>query len=71
MSHLHDQREGETVTRQEAIERGLVRYFTGEECKHGHVAERYTMSGGCVECVRGIAGRHRDKVRQARERAVE
>lgn len=28
------------------------RFFTGKPCKHGHVAERYVSSGGCVECLR-------------------
>lgn len=38
------------ITRQEAIEKGLVRYFTGNPCKHGHVAERYVAGFGCVVC---------------------
>ena len=40
----------EIVTRQEAMARGLTRYFTGRSCKRGHVAE-YWVSGGCVLCV--------------------
>jgi hypothetical protein len=40
------------VTRQEAKKEGLSRYFTGEPCKHGHVAERYSGAGICVECDR-------------------
>ena len=27
-------------------------YFTGVPCKHGHVANRYTSSGTCSECVK-------------------
>jgi hypothetical protein len=27
-----------------------IRYFTGKPCKHGHISERYTASGACVEC---------------------
>jgi len=38
------------ITRKEAIERGLTRYFTGEPCKHGHVAERLTSGATCVVC---------------------
>lgn len=41
----------EIVTRAQAIERGLTRYFTGNPCKYGHIAERYLQSG-CIECVR-------------------
>lgn len=38
------------ITRDEALALGLGRYFTGEPCKHGHVAERYTKRRQCVEC---------------------
>jgi hypothetical protein len=37
------------MTRQEARDAGLTRYFTGKPCKHGHIAER-RMSDGCVMC---------------------
>ena len=37
------------VHRAEAKALGLKRYYTGNPCKHGHVAERY-IGGGCVEC---------------------
>ncbi len=33
---------------------GLKRYFTGEPCKHGHIAERFVSSCGCVECTRAM-----------------
>ena len=39
------------ITRQEAKERGLIRYFTGKPCKHGHVAERFVANKGCMECM--------------------
>ncbi len=39
------------ISRVEAIAAGLKRYYTGEPCKHGHVAERYTTTSGCLECV--------------------
>lgn len=31
---------------------GLVRYYTGKPCKHGHVCERMTVNGDCVQCAR-------------------
>jgi hypothetical protein len=37
------------ITRKQAIEQGLKRYFTGKPCKSGHVAERY-VDGGCMVC---------------------
>ena len=40
-----------TITKQEAIEKGLKFFFTGEECKNGHQAKRYTKGGVCVKCV--------------------
>lgn len=40
------------VTRQEAIEKGLDKYFTGEPCnKKGHISERYVSSYKCIDCV--------------------
>lgn len=38
-------------TKKEAIARGDRYYFTGVSCKHGHVANRRTGNGDCVECV--------------------
>lgn len=40
----------EIVTRKEAQERELVRYFTGRPCKHGHIAERLTVGRYCNQC---------------------
>lgn len=38
------------IPRKIAKERGLKRYFTGKPCKHGHIAERSTANGVCIEC---------------------
>lgn len=38
------------ITKKEAKEKGLKRYFTGKPCKHGHVAERHVGTGGCIPC---------------------
>ncbi len=38
-------------TRAEAKAAGATHYFTGEPCKHGHVAPRKTK-GACVECLK-------------------
>ena len=38
-------------TRAEAKATGAQYYFTGEPCKHGHVAPRKTK-GACVECLK-------------------
>lgn len=58
----------------DAKEKGLTRFFTGEPCRRGHVAERYTSNQCCVQCAkenrrgkRLVEGRnryakHREKV---------
>jgi hypothetical protein len=38
-------------TRKEAQATGATHYFTGEPCKHGHIAPRKTK-GACVECLK-------------------
>lgn len=40
------------ISRKDAIARGLKSYFTGEQCKHGHIAPRYVLNGGCSECIK-------------------
>lgn len=60
----------ELVSRQDAIEAGLKKYFTGEECKHGHVAERYTLNSGCVACINEKTERTRVRIRQQQVKAA-
>jgi len=38
------------ATREEAKKTGSKYYFTGQPCKHGHIAARKTK-GSCVECL--------------------
>lgn len=38
------------ITRAEARAKNLSHYFTGKPCKRGHLAERATGTGRCVEC---------------------
>lgn len=40
------------MTRAEARKSGQNKYFTGKPCKNGHIAERYTASGTCQDCIR-------------------
>lgn len=40
----------EIIKRRHALSLGLTRYFTGKPCSHGHIAERFSSSGYCVEC---------------------
>lgn len=43
------------ISRDDAIAAGLKTYFTGVKCRKGHLAERTTSSGTCVECKKGYA----------------
>ena len=45
---------------------GLVRYFTGLLCKHGHLSERWTYDGSCVDCAPG----KRRKVYEANKETI-
>lgn len=40
------------VSRQQARTDGLARYFTDKPCPKGHVTERYTSNGKCIECLK-------------------
>lgn len=39
-------------TAHEAREFGIPFYFSGQLCKHGHVAPRYAINGLCVACTK-------------------
>ena len=39
------------ISKKEAKEKGLKRYYTGEPCVYGHISERYTNGGGCIVCL--------------------
>ncbi len=38
------------ISRAEAKQQGLKRYFTGKPCKRGHVCERYVNDCQCYQC---------------------
>lgn len=40
------------ITRQQAKDQHLSRYFTGKLCTNGHISERNTKNGHCIECDR-------------------
>ena len=47
-------------TRAEAKTSGATHYFTGEPCKHGHIALRKTK-GSCVECIKAETEKYKEK----------
>lgn len=57
-----ERRRRASTERTQAQQRGDLRYFTGVPCKHGHVAERATKNGHCLECGRlAQLARYRDE----------
>ena len=57
------------VSKKEAKEKGLKRYFTGIACVNGHIAER-EMDGACVTC-RRIKNKARRATPEAKAKARE
>lgn len=39
------------ISRQAAYAAGLRRFYTGQPCRKGHIAERYVSTGGCIACL--------------------
>lgn len=64
------------VSRKEAKALGLVRYFTGKVCPSGHLADRYTSTSNCVECLIAAGKKNKDayaavaRARHAAKRAA-
>lgn len=46
--------------RADAKASGRKRYFTGNACPNGHVAERYTSTGSCCQCIEESTKRQAD-----------
>ena len=42
------------MERKEAAAAGLKKYNTGRPCRHGHMADRYTESGACCDCLKNM-----------------
>ena len=55
------------ISRKEAIEQGLVKFYTGEPCPKEHLSPRYVSSRNCLQCVKEYADRNREK-RNAKHR---
>lgn len=57
------------VSRQDCLQKGLDRYFTGKPCKHGHITHRWP-DGSCFECRRIINNGQYAKFRERKKAAV-
>lgn len=56
----------EVIERKAAKIAGLIHYFTGRPCKHGHIARRQTSDGACLVCKSIRAANLSDYYRQYR-----
>jgi hypothetical protein len=54
----------EINTRNQAADKGLLRYWDGKPCKRGHNSERYTRNGVCIECNREDTYARREDIRR-------
>lgn len=54
-------RDTDIISRKEASELGLKKYFTGKPCLRGHVSQRYMRDRRCTECVRQLNSSNRIK----------
>ncbi len=60
-----------TLTRQEALEEGLVLYWNGSPCSREHVSVRYTQSGWCKKCYQLFRGEEIDQTEICKEKLPE
>ena len=54
------------ITREEARQQKLTRYFNGLSCKHGHIAERLVSTNACVVCSRKASAQWKIDNREAK-----
>lgn len=54
----------EIITRKQALATKCKFYFTGKPCRKGHVSERWTSCGQCVECRKEYDQTHADEQRK-------
>lgn len=57
----------ELIDRKAALDLGLTTYFTGKECKNGHIAPRKVGSGVCSVCSVGYTKAWRDNGSQVKD----
>ena len=57
------------ITRKEALDKGLGRYYTGKPCLRGHVTERCVSNRRCCQCSKeAIDKRTPDQLREKARR---
>lgn len=48
---LYDMTTPKLISREQAKAERLTHYYTGEQCKNGHLSLRYTSTAGCLACL--------------------
>lgn len=61
--------DGPIISRQEAKELGINKWFTGKPCKHGHLSQRLVTSQACCEC-RKYVKKKPEPIERVRARAA-
>lgn len=54
----------EVMTRRQAAEAGLKRYYTGKPCSKGHDDQRFVSTGVCVKCAAGYVKEYNGRIRK-------
>lgn len=55
------------ITQMQAAKLGLNKFYTGRPCIHGHISERWTLNGACIQCNIDRIKRKREAVREMRK----
>lgn len=58
------------ITLKEAKEKGLIYYYTGKPCKHGHDSLRLVKGGACRQCKNEFSEKLRNRP-EAKQKATE
>ena len=51
------------MKRADAAKLGITKYSTGKPCLHGHISDRYTVSGICCVCSNIATAKNNKRVR--------
>lgn len=60
----------EIISKADARAARLKRFFTGEPCSRGHIAERYVSTGMCIGCCRTVYAEGNERYKQANKDKV-
>ena len=58
------------ISRNEAIKKGLKKFFTGKKCRRGHICERYVAQGVCFLCLKETSPKYKARYRKTKKAKV-